>query len=78
MAKIYDRKIYDKRYKEKNDTKLRYRKYRDELSDSYVAVYLSKQIGISVKEIRQIDGLIEAERLRLKLKRKLKQMINEK
>lgn len=54
------------------------KKYRDELQDCYVADQLSQKLNISVKEIRETCGLIDAYRAKLKLIRKLKQIKSEK
>lgn len=54
------------------------KKYRKELQDCYVADQLSRKKGISVKQVRETDGLIEAYRAKIKLIRKIKELTNEK
>lgn len=54
------------------------KKYREELQDCYVADYVSRTLGITVKQVRETEGLIEAYKAKLKLIRKIKQVKNEK
>lgn len=54
------------------------KKYRKELQDCYIADELSRKKGLSVKQVRETDGLIEAYRAKIKLIRKIKELKNEK
>lgn len=53
-------------------------KYRQELKDCYVADAIAQKIGVSATEVRKVPGLIEVERTRIQLIRKIRSKNNEK
>ncbi len=77
-----NRKRYDENYKSQPDKKeklrLQSKKYREELTDSYLAVYANKLYGIEVNEAKEDKALINFLRAKLLLKRKIRSLKNEK
>lgn len=52
------------------------KKNREVLTDGYIASLLASKMDISTAEVYKIEGLIEAERTRIKLHRKLRELSN--
>jgi hypothetical protein len=77
-------RAYQKKYRSQNKALIApkraafRKKYTRELKDCYVAYSLAKKAGVKSKDVREVPGLIEAERLRLQLVRTLKNKRNEK
>jgi hypothetical protein len=52
--------------------------YIDELKDCYVVNTISRRTGLTASEVRGVEGLIDTERIRIKLLRAIKTKKNEK
>lgn len=72
------RKKYEQERRKRPDYNVNHRKYKKQqmevLTDGMVASWLSQKMKIPVAEIYKIEGLIEAERGRLKLSREIRKI----
>lgn len=73
-----ERKLYNIKYFSQQEnvdrSNSRYQKYRDELTDSYLVVYLSRKYDVPSEVIKQNKELIELEKARILLWRKLREI----
>lgn len=72
------RKAYEQERRKRPDYNVNHRKYKKQhmevLTDGMVASWLSQKMKIPVSEIYKIEGLIKAERARLKLSREIRKI----